>query len=78
MGERLGFTAWFQVDDEDDEMIVLAEPIFEFLDKKGFSYRGPHQGRRRNRRFEMEFSFCTKADSDEALHDWLGEGYLCP
>jgi hypothetical protein len=68
---------WFPVDRDDDEMIVLAEPVFKFLDEQGLSYEGPHRGRpTRDRLFEMEFSFCTKGVARKAIEGWLVEKYL--
>jgi hypothetical protein len=65
-----GFTAWFQVDRQDDEMIALAEPVFEFLAPHGLSCEGPHQGRMRDGSFEIELIFSTKEDAEAAESAW--------
>jgi hypothetical protein len=66
---------WFPVDREDDEMVVLAEPVFKCLDEQGLSYKGPHRGCRQNGSFEIELSFCTKEDAGAAQRYWLFNRY---
>ncbi len=76
MNELLRSSAWFQVDGE-DEMIVLAEPVLTFLDSHGLSsYEGPRRGRHMpDGSFEIELTFCTEEDAEAARCVW--RAYRC-
>ncbi len=76
MNEGLGWNAWFPVDREDDEMIVLAEPVFKILAEHGLSCEGPHRGRRVEDRFEIELTFCTEENAETARCLWLSYRHL--